>query len=378
MHNIQIQGKIDPAFAPVKDVMENWLHQDREYGGAVSLVLAGKTVIDLWGGFQDKERHQEWQEDTVVCMMSVAKGFGALCVLLLADRGLLNLEDPVAKYWPEFGQKGKGKILVRHAISQLAGMPYVDNAPDDSAMDHDVIFAAMAEQTPVWPAGETPAYHSFLHGYFCAALVQKVTGQSIADFWRAEIAGPMGADFFFACPPEVVSRKADLYFDEDDPFLAFVSDLENPFGRSWRPFPKSIHDLNQASEWYSWGIPSIGYGNARAVARIMGALANGGEAYGHHLLSPPTVEAIETVQWDTAEAMFGIPMRNGLGFILSNDTFPLTGGKRVYCTIGQGGAMGIADPDLKLGMGFSPNHGSQVMGENPYLTELLKAACDCL
>ncbi len=373
-----VDGTYDPAFSPMVEAMEKWLSQDEEYGGAISMVHEGKTVIDLWGGYKDKERTQKWQKETVVCMMSVAKGFGSLCVLALADRGLLDLDKPVAKYWPAFGKNGKDKVLVRHVLSHLAGIPFLDHAPEKAGMDIEAIFKAMEDQEPVWTPGVTPGYHTFLHGYFCAALVQKVINKPIAQFWREDVAGPFEADFYFNCPEDVWERASPLYIDDDDPMVDWSSDLENPIGRSWQHFPARIPQINTAPEWRNWGIPSIGFGNARGVARLAGAMANEGTAFGQTLLSPEMVNAIMQVQWDDIDATLGVPMRHGLGFIMSNDVFPMTGGPRAFGTIGHGGAMAVADPDLNIGFGFSPNHASSAMGENPHLANLLKAALDCL
>lgn len=344
----RVSGTFDARFEPVLSRLAANLGESGEIGQAVCVTLAGKTVVDLWGGYKDAEKVAPWTEDTIVNMMSTGKAVGAVCVLVLADRGLLSLDEPVANYWPEFGQAGKGAVTIRHVLSHMAGIPYPDEAPDDSMYDWQAITAALEKQVPEWSPGTTPGYHSFTIGFLAGEIVRRVAGRRIAEFWREEIAGPHGLDYQIALNDEELARCVDINIDSDDPFFQLLENATNPIGRSWRPMPKD--KAFNSWEFRTCGVPNFGHGNARALADFYAKLLSDGA-----ILSRATREDATAEVWHREDAVIGIPLRHGTGFILACDAFPMSG-PAAFGGAGQGGALGFADPDKGLSFAFATNH----------------------
>lgn len=174
-----IEGFADPKFAAVRDAFAINMAEGHEIGAAVCVIVEGRPVVDLWAGYRDGGRELPWQRDTIVCMMSVTKAMGAIAVLMLADRGELDLDDPVAKFWPEFAQNGKEPITVRMVLAQQECLPYADALKEGELWDHEKAAAALAAQAPEWPIGTKPCYHSFTAGLLYQQIVRHVDGRTI-------------------------------------------------------------------------------------------------------------------------------------------------------------------------------------------------------
>lgn len=188
-------GFCDPRFAAVRDALASNMAGGEEVGAAVSVVLEGETVVDLWSGWRDAARSLPWQRGTITCMMSVGKAIAATCVLHLADRGRIDLESPVARYWPEFAAAGKAAITVRTVLAHFAGLPFADAAAPGSLYTPRAVVSAIAAQAPEWPPGTMPCYHSFTYGFLCAELVRRADGRSISRYLREEIATPLAMEY---------------------------------------------------------------------------------------------------------------------------------------------------------------------------------------
>ena len=195
-HQVPVNGSCEPRFRAVLDAfMENY-RSEEEFGSAVSVVVDGRTVVDLWGGWRDAARQREWQHDTIVCMMSVSKGITGLAFSLLIDRGLVDVNEPVAHYWPEFASNGKETLPVRYILDHRAGLPIVaDPLWPGAIYDHEAICGALAAQAPLWAPGTVAAYHVHTQGYLLGEIVRRLTGRTVGAFLRQEITGPLAADF---------------------------------------------------------------------------------------------------------------------------------------------------------------------------------------
>jgi CubicO group peptidase (beta-lactamase class C family) len=193
---VPLNGYCERRFQSVLDAfIENYRTED-EVGSAVSIVVDGRCVIDLWGGWRDAARQREWQHDTIVCMMSVSKGITGLAFSLLVNRGLVDVNKPVATYWPEFASNGKEQLPVRFVLDHRAGLPIIaDPLWPGAIYDHQAICKALAAQAPLWEPGTVAAYHIHTQGYLLAEIMHRVTGKSVGEFLRDEIAVPLGADF---------------------------------------------------------------------------------------------------------------------------------------------------------------------------------------
>ncbi len=193
-----LNGIYYPKCEAVLDaVVQNYRSED-EVGSSVSVVKDGRTVVDLWGGWKDAARQREWQHDTIVCMMSVSKGIMGLAFSLLVDRGLVDVNEPVATYWPEFAASGKQALPVRFILDHRAGLPFVaDPLWPGAIYDHQATCQALAAQAPLWEPGTVAAYHIHTQGYLIGEIVRRVTGKTIGTFLRDEVAAPLSADFLF-------------------------------------------------------------------------------------------------------------------------------------------------------------------------------------
>lgn len=207
--NIPMDGYCDPAFRKVEDAFRSNFTDGHEIGACVSVIIDGRPLVDLWGGYKDRDRSRTWERATITTCMSVTKAIAALCVITLADRGQFDLDTPIARYWPEFGQNGKEAITVRCFLSQLAGLPYADAAPEGSMWEPGVLEHALEIQKPEWPPGSTPCYHSMSAGPVYGGIVRRVAGKSIGTFLREEITGPLDAEFWIGLSEEQVARCAD-------------------------------------------------------------------------------------------------------------------------------------------------------------------------
>jgi len=203
---IEILGHCDEKFMPLKEAFADNFKEGLDVGASLAVTLNGEFVIDLWGGYTSEAKKEPWEKDTIVMVHSTTKIITSLCTLILVDRGELDLNAPVSKYWPEFGQAGKEKILVRHIFSHSAGLPAFDDFDDALPLkfqcDWNQVVERLARQKPWWEPGTASGYHSLTFGFLLGELVRRISGVSIGSFFRTEIADKIGADFHIGLPEE--------------------------------------------------------------------------------------------------------------------------------------------------------------------------------
>jgi CubicO group peptidase (beta-lactamase class C family) len=308
-----IEGHCDPRYERVREAFAEGFRRRDEIGAAIAITIDGALVVDLWAGHADPARTRPWTSDTIVHLYSVTKGMTALCAHRLIERGALALDAPVARYWPEFAQSGKGAISVRWLLSHRAGLPALrEPLPPESLYDWDAMCSALAAAEPCVPPGQL-SYHPLTFGWLAGELVRRVDGRSLGRFFREEIADPLGADLHIGLGPAEEKRAADITALEPPPELmaAFGSEASGGLPLLVLAFvnPSGTGDHNSPQHRCA-EIPAInGHGNARALARIYGALARGGELDGVHLLSPATVEAARNPEARDMDALFGVTIR---------------------------------------------------------------------
>ena len=377
-----IEGSWQERFAGVRDAFAANFSDRGELGAAVHITVAGRPVVDVWAGWMDEERTRTWQRDTLVDVFSVGKAMATLCVLLLVDRGEVDIDSPVARYWPEFAAAGKRDLTVRTLLSHRAGLPAVRQTLPESAMyDWDLMVEALAAAEPWWPPGSTHGYHVNTFGFLTGEVVRRVSGASIGEFFRREVAQPLAADFHFGLDARDDARTAEYVFggegsgaveggeerrtaeaDEDRRFL-FSRVYLNPPGLS------GIGTVNTRA-WRGAEIPSAnGHASASGIACIYGALAE--------LLSTDTLG--EAIREHSAGTDFVLrrPSRFGLGFQLTQPERPLGPGARSFGHFGVGGSLGFADPDRQVAFAYVMNR--SVPGwQNPRNRALVDATYACL
>lgn len=374
-----VQGHCEERFSPVRELLAGHIASGREVGASLYVNLGGETVIDLWGGWCEREHLRPWAEDTLVNVFSGSKTVTSLAVLMLVDRGLIDLEAPVARYWPEFAQNGKATLKVRHLLSHTAGLPAWE--PPFSladALDTEASTARLAAQAPWWEPGTRGSYHASTFGHLLGELVRRVSGMTLSEFIAKEIAGPLGADFVLGLSDAQFPRVATVYPAPEDqarsakPVAAPASDdpLAVERGISARTrlgsFSGTKRDPLQLFNSAPWRRAALGgssgHANARGLGRIMTLLAQGGVSQGVRLLSPATIEAIFREQANGTDAYYMKPIRWGIGYALASETSNARGplpfvrpGKRTCFWYGTGGALALADAQRGLALSYVMN-----------------------
>ena len=369
-----VHGHCDPRFQSVREVFAKRIESKQEVGAAIAFTLDGELVVDLWGGHVDRERKREWQRDTLVNTYSTTKGMATICAHRLVEDGRLDLDAPVARYWPEFAQAGKHAIPVRWLLCHKAGLPAIRKPmPAESLYDWHAMCAGIAETKPWWEPGSKHGYSPVTFGHLVGELVRRIDGRSIGQVFREDVAGPLGADYHIGLAASEDVRVADMIgglmpareergqggVRLKGPLAQFMRDMGDPatmVGAAFNNPPIPIGAVNSRA-WRGAEIPAAnGHGTARALARIYGALACGGSVDGVHVLDRKTIEhACEEQASGPDATLGGLPIRYGLGFMLRSETMPFSPSPRSFGHPGAGGSIGMADPDRRVGYGFTMN-----------------------
>ena len=370
--SVRVDGHCEGRFAGVADAFAENFRGRGEAGAAVAVTLNGEPMVDLWGGFADSARTRPWAEDTLVCMMSVAKAVTALCAAMAVDRGLIGWDEPVARYWPEFAAAGKAEIPVRWVLDHRAGLAAIAQAmPEGAAYDREAMTGALAAQAPLSVPGRSRAYHSVTLGYLVGELIRRTDGRSLGRFLDEEVCAPHGIDYWIGLPAELHGRCAE-FFGETAGTLFDRSDPDSLMCRAMAQVP--AEDFN-TERFRSAEIPSInGIGAARGVAKLFDGLAAGGVLGGRRLLGAEALAEATTEQWHGREDLLGHTRRMGLGFALGLPGHLAMGpSPRAFGHTGAGGAIGFADPDAGLGFAYAPNRMYSAPGISPRLSALVDA-----
>jgi CubicO group peptidase (beta-lactamase class C family) len=366
-----VSGHCEAAFEPLRAALSDILVAGSEIGVALAVYVDGRPVIDLWAGHENAERTRPWRADTIVNLYSVGKAVTAVCALRLVDAGLLDLDAPIARYWPEFAQAGKARIPVRFLLTHEAGMPAIARPlPANAMLEWDAMIGALETQEPWWPPGERHGYHVNMQGFMLGEVVRRITGKTLGTYLRDEIAGPAGIDFVIGFGPELDARCADLLPPPPSPEGEALKSLLSADPSSLtgvalmrvhayrNPPTVSGTGIINTRAWRAAEVPSTnGHGNARAVARLYAALAGDGTVDGVRLLSPEIIaEAIEEQVYGD-DLMLQRPTRFGLGFQLTQPERKLGPNPRAFGHFGAGGSLGFADPDTRVAFGYVMNQG---------------------
>jgi CubicO group peptidase (beta-lactamase class C family) len=380
-----IEGTCDPRFGAVRTAFGGNFEKHGEIGAAVAVAIDGRLVVDLWGGHADAARRSPWRRETLVNVFSVGKGLTALCALVLHERGRLDLDAPVCRWWPEFAAGGKDGITVRQLLCHRAGLPAVRAPlPDDAMLHWDTMTGALARQEPWWPPGTRHGYHVNTFGFLVGEVVRRVSGRTLGTFLREEIAARLDADFHIGLPARDEARVAEFFWpSEMDPARHAVpgplGDEQQMIRNTYvNPPGLSGHGVVNTSQWRRAEIPSTnGHATARGVARVYAALAAGGTLDGVEIVGRETLAEAVAEHANGPDAVLGRASRFGLGFQLPQPERPLGPNPGAFGHFGAGGALGFADPEAGVAFGYVMNR----MGprwQNPTNRSLMEAVYACL
>jgi CubicO group peptidase (beta-lactamase class C family) len=378
--NGRIEGSCDERFAEVAREFGRNFTERGEVGASVSLTLQGRTLVDLWGGVADPATGRAWERDTISIVFSCTKGAVALCAHVLAARGQLDVDAPVAQYWPEFAQRGKAGASVRMMLDHSVGVP-VFRAPlkPGGAYEWDYMIGRLEAEEPFWEPGTRNGYHLLNFGWTVGELVRRVSGRSLGAFLQSELAEPLGAEFWIGLPEAHEPRVA--------PMIAYAPAAGEALGEFIRRAlekPDSIQGLGMLSAGgfdpnsRAGHAAEIGGGggisNGRGLARLYAPFACGGALDGKRYVDATTLARMGEVSMATHEdAVLMLPSRFALGFMKSIDNRRRAHGDRdsailsspAFGHVGAGGSIGFADPREELSFGYSMNR----MGRGILLNE---------
>ncbi|MFE3824523.1 serine hydrolase domain-containing protein [Streptomyces sp. NPDC059092] len=382
----RVQGHCDDRFAAVRAAFERNFHDGHELGAAVSVRVEGRTVVDLWGGWADGARTRAWERDTLVNVWSTTKGATALCAHLLLDRGLLDLDAPVAAYWPEFAAAGKESVTVRQLLTHRAGLAGLREPHSlGQVYDWELTTSRLAATEPWWEPGTRSGYHAMTYGFLVGEVVRRITGLRPGAFLRQEVTGPLGLDFSIGLPETEAHRAAEVIQPpvEVTPELAAQYAQFTPVALAALGNPgMSGADANTPA-WRAAEIPAAnGHATARGVAALYGIFAGGGRLDGRRVFSAGTAELIREGQGSCRDLVlgpgFGHDTEAGLGLWLSGPHAMYGPNPRAFGHDGFGGSFGLADPEASLGVGYVMNLMGPHIADDPRKAALLDAVYSTL
>jgi CubicO group peptidase (beta-lactamase class C family) len=369
----EIHGTFNKRFRGVHDAFAKNLDSGQDIGASVAIFIEGEPVVDLWGGYFDVTYTREWQRNTIVQTFSTTKTMTALSALVLADRGELDLDAPVAKYWPEFAAEGKSEIQVRQALDYTSGMAgWTEAMTLNDLYDWEKSTTLLARQAPWWKPGTAAGYHNITIGHIVGEVVRRITGKSLGTFFAEEITGSLGAEFYIGTGPEHDHQVS----------LLIQGHPIKPEGNKF--YERAL--LNPPTRPYdTWAIPwrraelggINGHGNGYGIAAVQSVLANGG-AFGKRLLSEAGRERVLERRVDGPDVVLDVPLRWGLGYSLNAEFVEGASSSRIAFWAGNGGSMSWVDLDHRMSFGYAPNRWITGPHENDRSVSILKTVYECL
>jgi len=352
-----VHGTCDDRFESVRSALQQNIDSGTELGASIVVDIDGEIAVDIWGGFRDEAHAQPWDSDTITNVWSTTKTVTSLAALMLADRGELDVDAPVARYWPEFAAAGKEGVLVRHLLSHASGVSGLDQpAVVEDLYDWDKSTARFAAQAPWWEPGTASGYHALNFGHLIGEVLRRITGSSLKQFVADEIAGPLGADFQIGAAEADWGRIADVTPPPPLPFDLATLDMNSPAVKTFTGPVVAAENANTPA----WRLADIGaangHGNARSVARILSVVSRGGEVDGVRLLRPETIDLIFREQIRGVDLVVGVPLRFGIGYGLAwHDSIPYIPERRICFWGGWGGSLIVMDLDRQLTIAYMMN-----------------------
>jgi CubicO group peptidase (beta-lactamase class C family) len=355
---VPIGGTTDARFGAVRDAFLDNFERHGERGAAVSVVVDGTVVVDLWGGYRDEDMVRPWEADTLVNLFSVGKALVAVAAARLVGEGRLSLDEPLASWWPAFGSEGKEGVTLRHVLSHTAGCPAIRRPlGDDAVYQPTIVRDALADEPPWWPPGEAHGYHVNTFGFLAGAAIEHAASMTVGTYLRDEVCGPLRCDLHLGVPVGDLDRCAAFHWD------ATVPDPKSPSAALDARFlsyfnPRTFSGLGvvNTEQWRRCEHPSTNlHGTARGVARLFCALANRGELDGTRIVDRDVLREFAREHASGQDRVLDRPSRFGLGFQLTMPERPIGQTPGTFGHFGAGGSLGFCEPERKVAFGYVTN-----------------------
>lgn len=379
-----IQGTYDSKFEAVAEQFAKNFEEHNELGASCAVTIEGETVVDLWGGCAEEGTNRAWEKDTVSIIWSATKGATALCAHMLVSRGLLDLDAPVSKYWPDFAQNSKDRITTRMLLNHQAGLAAIAEPLKDGAFyDWDYMVKAIEHQKPWFTPQSKHGYQGLTFGWLVGEVVKRISGKSLGNFFRDEVAGPLGLDFWIGLPEDTQADIAKMIMapppGEGDPIADFFIAMADPESVQTKLFLNAGGYFSpegfDVPAGYAAEIPAAGgLANGRALAGMYAPLANDGKAKGREFVNADTLARMMTTASASRDDTLLAQIRFSLGFFKSCDNrmdsnpgnqASIILGPSAFGHPGFGGIVGFADPVERMSFGYTMNR----MGAGTLLNE---------
>lgn len=378
--NDSVTGYAAPGFEPVRDAFRQNFDARGELGAAVAVISHGTVLVDLWGGWADPERTRPWNQETLTNVWSATKGMIAICALQLVESADLDIDSPVTRYWPEFGEAGKDTIPVRWLLSHRSGVTGVDPRRPvrvEDLFDWPKMVRLLEAQAPLFKPGTVSGYQAISFGYLVGEVIRRITGQTVGEFLMTNVARPLSADVHIGIDQHDIDRCSIMVEPTEtsvaaveaampEPGTAMSAALANP-----QPLGRHAND----PRWRRAEIPAAnGHATAHGLATVYAALADRSE----RLLTDKTIELARTGQGLCTDVVAGLSNEFGLGFTLGSVQHSFGPNPRAFGHDGFGGATGFADPENAIGFGYVMNQMGTGLRDDPRKMALVEATYSCL
>ncbi|MFC0548505.1 serine hydrolase domain-containing protein [Kutzneria chonburiensis] len=367
MTDFPVDGRVHEGYEQVADVFrQNFAHRD-ELGAAVAVVVDGRPVVDLWGGWTGPDRTTPWDRRTLTNVWSATKGLLAICALQLIESGDLEPDAPIARYWPEFAKAGKAHIPVRWLLSHRSGVTGLEQPITDAdLLDWPKMIGLLAAQGPLFEPGGAIGHYSLSYGYLVGEVIRRITGLTVGEFLLANVARPLDADVHIGLSAGDLPRCSTTVEPDVIPALPAVGCAALAAFAN----PRLTAALANQAGWRVAEVPAAnGHATAFGLATVYGCLADGSG----RLLQRPTIELGRSGQGPCADLIAGLGAEFGLGFMLGFGPSP-----RAFGHDGFGGCTGFADPERGVGFAYVTNRMGPGLRTDPRRAALVEAVYGCL
>jgi CubicO group peptidase (beta-lactamase class C family) len=377
---IEVHGSCSEGFEPVREAFAANFSERDEIGASVAVVRDGEQVVNLWAGSADPAKSRPWQQDTLTNVWSTTKAVTSLCAQILIDRGELDPDAPVARYWPEFAQAGKDDMPVRWIMCHKSGLTGLTSASAvDDYYDWEKITELLAKQEPLFPPGTTTGYQAITFGYLVGEVIRRISGQTCGQFAAAEIAGPVGADFYIGLPESELGRCSDLQgvrpSDDEQAALAQAYANADPAALAALLNPALTGDEANARAWRMAEIPAAnGHATAAALATIFGAVADGSGRF----ISDATLAMARAGEGKYTDLVLGFPIEFGLGYGLSGSEGHYGPNPAAFGHDGFGGSAVGCDPEAGVAYAYVMNRMGMNLVDDPRKMAIVNAVYQSL